>query len=94
MNHRIRRFNIIQTAKVMGVLYALMGLVFIPISILLSIFGLKFGGFGIVMGFVMAIVYGVIGFVFGAIGCWIYNQIASWTGGVEFELVEPGTPAF
>jgi hypothetical protein len=35
------------------------------------------------------IVYGIFGYIFAAIGCWLYNVVASWTGGIELTL-EPG----
>ena len=33
--------------------------------------------------------YAVFGYVFAAIGCWLYNLTAGWTGGVALTL-EPG----
>jgi hypothetical protein len=34
----------------------------------------------------MPVFYGAMGFVFGAIGALLYNLLAKWVGGFEFEL--------
>jgi hypothetical protein len=38
------------------------------------------------------IAYGIVGYVFTAIGCWLYNIVASWTGGIALTL-EPDEAA-
>jgi len=83
---QIRRFGIGQTAKVVAVLYALMGLVFVPIFLVANRFSPNQTGLG--TGFVVAIpiIYGVLGFIFTALGCAIYNLVAGWVGGIEVEL--------
>ncbi|HEX2721824.1 MAG TPA: hypothetical protein VHM24_02835 [Gemmatimonadaceae bacterium] len=89
MAQRIRRFGIGQTAKMLGVLYALIGVVLIPIFIIATSF--TPGGSTYGMGFAIALplLYGIIGFVFTAIACAIYNMVAGWIGGIEVELAEP-----
>ncbi len=86
MPHQIRRFGIGQTAKVMGVLYALMGLLVLPIFLVASAFAPRETGFR--PGFVVAlpIVYGVAGFILSAIACAVYNIVAGFVGGIEVEL--------
>lgn len=88
MVHRLRRLDPLQTGKVLGVLYALMGLIFLPVFWLMSKVMPAGSGSGFMMGFgiMMPIVYGLVGLIFGAIGAAIYNLIAGWTGGLEFEL--------
>ena len=86
MPQQIRRFGIGQTAKVIGVLYALMGLVFVPIFLISAMFAPKETGLGTGFAFALPILYGVCGFIFTAIGCAIYNVVAGWVGGVEVEL--------
>ena len=86
MAQRIQRFGVGQTAKVFGVLYALMGLIAIPFFLLGASFapeGSRFG-MGIIIGFPIA--YGLMGFVFTGIACLVYNMVAGWIGGVEIEL--------
>lgn len=86
---RIRRFGVAQTAKVLGVIYALVGLVFAPIFILASV--LSPGKPGISVGFalVLPIFYGLSGFIFSAVGAALYNLVATHVGGIEVQLEEP-----
>ncbi len=90
MVRRIRRLDPLQTGKVLGVLYALMGLIFLPIFWLIGKAMPAEAGAGasILMGFgiMMPIVYGLFGLIFGAIGAAIYNLVAGWTGGLQVEV--------
>jgi hypothetical protein len=83
---RIQRFGIAQTAKVFGVLYGLMGVVVLPIFALAAAFAPSEAGFGVGFALVLPVLYAVFGFVFVAIGCWLYNLVAGWVGGIEVEL--------
>jgi hypothetical protein len=83
---QIRRFGVGQTAKVVATMYALMGLVFVPIFLIAAMFSPKETGFGPGFAFALPIIYGVLGFIFTAIGCAIYNFVAGLVGGVEVEL--------
>jgi hypothetical protein len=83
---RIERFGIGQTAKVLGVLYALMGLVFVPFFILIAMFSPSEANFGLGFAIMMPILYGIAGFVFTAVGCWLYNIVAGWVGGIEVDV--------
>jgi len=86
----------------LGVLYACLGLIFLPFFALAGLAG-AFAqqahqaqgsaapaaiATGVMIGFgiMMPIIYGVMGFVFGVIGAAIYNLIASWIGGIEVEV--------
>jgi hypothetical protein len=86
---RLRRFSIAQTAKVAGVLYALMGLIFVPFFLVASLFAPKEGGFGVGFALALPILYGVLGFVCTAIGCALYNWVAGMVGGIEVQLDAP-----
>jgi hypothetical protein len=83
---QIRRFGVGQTAKVVAVLYALMGLVFAPIFMITSMFAPKETGFGTGFAIALPIIYGVCGFIFTAIGCAVYNLVAGWVGGIEVDI--------
>jgi hypothetical protein len=83
---QIRRFGIGQTAKVVGVLYALMGLVLLPIFLVVAALSPNEAGFGAGFTLALPILYGVFGFIFTAIGCAVYNLVAGWVGGIEVEL--------
>ena len=88
---RIDRFGIGQTAKVLGILYALMGLVFVPFFLIAAMFTpSEEAGFGLGFAVTMPILYGLAGFVFTAIGCALYNLVAGWVGGIEVELQHTG----
>lgn len=86
----------------LGVLYACMGLIFLPffaIAALAGVFAQQTqaqatsgppmalaAGMMIGFGILMPVIYGVMGFVFGVIGAAIYNLIARWIGGIEVEV--------
>lgn len=86
MPQQIRRFGIGQTAKVIAVLYALMGLIFVPFVLIAAAFAPREAGFGTGFALALPILYGVLGFVFTAIACAIYNFVAGYVGGIEVEL--------
>ena len=86
MPQRIRKFGVLQTAKVVGALYALLGLVFVPIFLVISMFTPNESGMGAGFALVMPILYGVLGFIFTAIACAIYNFVSGLVGGIEVEL--------
>jgi Transmembrane domain of unknown function (DUF3566) len=90
MPQQIRKFGVFQTSKVIGTLYALMGLVFIPIFLIASMFSPKQEGMGVGFALILPILYGVIGFILTAIGCAIYNLVAGLVGGIEVELANEG----
>jgi hypothetical protein len=90
----IKRVGPLSVAKIAGVLYAIMGLLFGGFLSLLSVFasfrsGSSDAGFfamgGIAAIFVMPLVYGCLGFVFTLIGAVLYNAIAGAVGGIEIE---------
>jgi hypothetical protein len=83
---QIRRFGVLQTAKVLGVLYAIGGLLLAPIFILASVFAPDGSPFGLAFAFLLPAFYGVLGFVMTLIGAAIYNGIAGMIGGIEIEL--------
>jgi hypothetical protein len=92
---RLRRFTIGQTAKVIGMLYGLMGLVFFPFILLAEMLSPKGPGLvlGVILALIMPILYGVFGFIFTAIGCALYNWAAGMVGGIEVQLDPPARAA-
>jgi hypothetical protein len=90
MAQRIRRFGVGQTAKVFGVLYGLLGLVFLPIFLLAAMLAPREAGLGIGFAVVLPVLYGLAGFVFTGIACLIYNLVAGWVGGIEIEIGTDG----
>ena len=86
MVQQIRRFSVGQTAKVLGLLYGLMGLILLPFFLLGTMLSADEGGFPLGFALAVPILYGLIGFVFTAIGCALYNWVAGKVGGVELSL--------
>jgi len=96
---RIRSVGVMSSAKIFGITYACIGLLFIPFAVL--------GGFAsmiseqshgaissavfLFLGLLAPFFYGAIGFVFGALWAWIYNLVAGWVGGIEIDLQGTGT---
>ncbi len=100
--HRVKRFDVLSVAKVAGLCYGAMGLLFVPFFLLFgmvaSVAGKQnpelpawFGAmFGVGMAVMMPILYAIMGFIMGAIGAFIYNLISKWIGGIEVELEPTG----
>src|ERR1700756_13641 len=85
----ITSVGVLSVAKIMGAIYAVIGLILLPFFLLASLIGSMAGGHdnplgaigGLVFGLFAPIFYGVLGFVFGAIGAFLYNLMAKWLGG-------------
>ena len=89
MQYRIRRFGIQSTALTVGILYFVLALLFLPFLYLATrnAPGEQMPGIAFVLG---PFIYAVVGYVFTAIGCWLYNLIAGWSGGVALTLEPDG----
>lgn len=89
---RIKRFGIVQTAKIAGIIYFLFtAVIFIPFGLLASLFSVaEYSGLGFLFSgvfvFLIPFLYGAVGFITTAIFCLIYNLIAGWIGGIEIEV--------
>ena len=106
MIKRISHISPLEIGTVLAVLYGTLALV-IFVQLFL-IFGLiashlpqtanqqAMPAVGMIAGAVIApIFYAIFGFIGGVIAAFIYNLVASWTGGIEFTLVDvaPALPA-
>jgi hypothetical protein len=99
--HTIKSVGVFSVAKIMGAIYALMGLIFLPLFLLLGFVGSMAGGHGnpfgafggLVFGLFAPICYGVIGFIGGAIMAFLYNLMAKWLGGIEVQMQSPAAMA-
>ncbi len=88
MRKRIVRVSPIQAGKVLAVLYGILSL---PIALAMAIagaLGKGKGGMPILLAFIFPVIYVVLGFIFTALAAWLYNHVAKWTGGIEFESEE------
>ena len=95
MMHRIQKVGVGQLAKMLGILYFLMGFVFVALFAVFSRAwpgpgGAGMPGFGFATGFgaviIMPLLYGVFGVVSGALSALLYNFVAGFLGGVEIDL--------
>jgi hypothetical protein len=80
----------LRTGIVLGVLYGLLGLIAVPFFLLVAVFGSKAGApavfGGVFFAILFPVLYGAAGFILGIIAAAIYNLVAKWTGGLEFEV--------
>jgi protein-S-isoprenylcysteine O-methyltransferase Ste14 len=86
MVQRLSRFSVGQTAKVLGLLYGLMGLIFLPFFLIPTMLSRDGAGFSPWLALSIPILYGVFGFIFTAVGCALYNWVARRVGGIEISL--------
>lgn len=90
MQYRIRRFGVQTTALTVGIVYFFVALILVPFFFMASQNGppeKALPGIAFVLG---PFIYAVIGYVGTAIGCWLYNLVAGWSGGVSFTLEQDG----
>ena len=102
--HRIKSVGVLSVAKISGLCYGAMGLIFVPFFLLIGVIGSVAGkqqgapgaafgaAFGLIFAVLMPFIYGLFGFLFGALGAWIYNLVAGWVGGIELELQPVANP--
>ena len=91
MQYRIRRFGIQSTALTVGILYFLLALLLVPFFYLATR-GVPTGALPPIMIVLIPFIYAVVGYVGTVIGCWLYNIVAGWSGGIAFTL-EPAEGA-
>ncbi|MFZ0814452.1 MAG: hypothetical protein WAM78_02975 [Candidatus Sulfotelmatobacter sp.] len=92
--HIVKSVGVLSVAKIMGLVYGCMGLIFAPFFLLIGVVGSALGQhnsplagiFGVGVAVCMPLIYGVMGFVMGAIGALLYNLFAKWVGGFELEM--------
>jgi len=97
----LKRIDPFQLGKMLGALYGIMGLLFVPIIFLFSAFGAMavnqgnhsqmrgaaFGaGMGIGVALLMVVAYAVMGFIGGIIAAFLYNILAKFVGGIRVEV--------
>ena len=94
----LRRIDVLSTAKLLGILYAVFGLIGGVVFAVVSLLGLFVGSpdsagpmaFGALFGagalVFFPILYGVMGFIGGALAAWLYNVLAGAVGGIRLEL--------
>jgi hypothetical protein len=86
MKKQLIRISVLQSSKVMTALYVLMGFIYTLIGIPMIMFGgeqLRMIGLIYVL---MPVILGIVGFIFFVIFAALYNLLAKWLGGLEFEI--------
>lgn len=92
----IKHLGPVSLAKIVGTLYAVLGLVFGAIFSLAALAGVFafdqadtppfFRLMGVGAVFVFPIFYGCLGFIFSLVAAGLYNILAGLVGGIEIEL--------
>ncbi|MEX5746896.1 hypothetical protein [Massilia sp. X63] len=86
MKKQIVHVSVLQSAKVMAVLYLVLSL---PMVAIMAIPASASGqGLSLTMLILMPVLYTILGFIFTAIGAWVYNIVAGKVGGFEFTTSE------
>jgi hypothetical protein len=85
LQYRLTRLGIHSTAIIVGLVYFILAIVCVPIFYL-AMRNAPNGGIPGAAIVIAPVLYGIFGYVFTAIGCWLYNLIASWTGGMVLTL--------
>lgn len=88
MLQQISRFSVHQTAKVLAILYLLLGLLLAPL-VWLSSFADPEGAMPLWLAVLFPAFYGLFGYIFTVIGAAFYNFVAARVGGIEFTLSAP-----
>ena len=91
MRYRIKRFGAHSTASTVAILYFILALIVVPIIYFASQANPN-GKLPTIILILGPVGYAVFGYVMTAIMCWLYNLIASWSGGVTMTL-EADEPA-
>jgi hypothetical protein len=98
----VKSVGVLSVGKMLGCLYALLGLLIGGLLSLIALAGAAAGAnkqgipamlFGAGAVIVIPIFYGVIGFIGGIISAALYNVVASAIGGIEIELIRGETPS-
>lgn len=91
----LKKIGVFSLGKILGAIYAVMGLIFGAIMTLLSFgTGSMMGNEGAAAGMafgvgsiiIFPIIYAIMGFIGGIITAVIFNAVAGFTGGLEIEV--------
>ncbi|MBI2546897.1 MAG: hypothetical protein HYW23_00430 [Candidatus Aenigmarchaeota archaeon] len=93
--HVLTKIGVLSFAKISGILYAIMGLIAgLFYGLFFSAWGMMMAFYSVrmfptlflwlVMIIILPVFYGVFGFLCGALMAWLYNIIAGWVGGIEY----------
>lgn len=88
MKKQITRISILQSAKITTALYVVIGFLYTLLGVPMILFGGdKLRIMGIFYAF-MPVIMAIFGFIFFCIFAALYNLLAKWLGGFEFEVTD------
>ncbi len=85
MQTEVKRLAVLQTGKVLAVLYGFMTVILAPF-ILIGMAANPDGAAGGIPMLVILILYPLFGFIGGIILAAVYNLAAKWVGGIRFTM--------
>ena len=87
MERELKRIAVLQTGKILAILYAFIGAIMIPFMLIMAL--VSRGGITAMVPMIsMLVLYPVMGFVGGIIMAALYNLVAKWVGGFRFTVEE------
>lgn len=91
MKKQLTYITPLRAGIVLGALYGILSLLVVPFVLLAVLVGGKTGAhppavFGVGFAIFLPVLYAAVGFIGGIIAAALYNLIAKWTGGFEFEV--------
>jgi hypothetical protein len=93
MKKQIIHFSVHQTSKAIASLYAaVIAVLFVFPMGLYHIFFLGNVVGGLLVIFLVPLFYWVALYIGHLIGCWFYNTVARYFGGIEFEMIDVDHP--
>ena len=88
MKRKIKRIDVFSTAKVLGAIYGILGLLLGLVFLILELVSPE--GTGsielIAVMFLLPVIYGAIGGICGGLGALMYNLVSKYFGGIKIEL--------
>ena len=88
MKKHLTRIAPLRAGIVLAVFYGIVSLIILPFLFLTALFGAHGFPLGAVLVVFIPVLYAAVGFIGGIIGAAVYNWVASWTGGLEFEIAD------
>jgi len=93
MKKRLTRIAPLRAGIVLGIMYGILGLIVAPFLLIAALVGKDAAMAGVALAVMLPILYGAGGFIGGIIAAALYNLIAKWTGGLEFEVSDAAPAA-
>ena len=91
MKKQLKSISPLRAGIVLAVMYGIIGCIILPFFLIAAVFGAHASSGGAMIGgaffaIFIPIFYAIAGFIGGVISAFVYNLVAKWTGGLEFEV--------